>query len=89
MDSRKSGQAGTSCRATNYLSNLNCAPLRSMTGSEGESAVMLFGIFMQLLKFCGALIVHSPNNFQIAPLVDGLIFYNHFTPSEFLKNVST
>ncbi len=26
-----------------------------------------------LPMLCGALIVHSPNNFQIAPLVDGLI----------------
>ena len=54
MDPRKSGQAGTSCRASDYLSNLDCAALRAMTGLEGDSTVMLFGIFMQILKFCGA-----------------------------------
>jgi hypothetical protein len=43
------------CRAGDYLSNLDCAALRAMTGSEGESAVMLFGIFIQLLKFCGSI----------------------------------
>ena len=74
---------GTSRRADNYLSNLDCEALRAMTGSEGESAVMLFGIFMQILKFCGALIVHSPNNFLIAPLVVWVIylFYNTITPT--------
>ena len=41
---------GLLCRAHNYLSNLDCAALRAMTGSEGESAVMLFGIFMQLFE---------------------------------------
>ncbi|MEI6138459.1 MAG: hypothetical protein WCP85_04305 [Mariniphaga sp.] len=41
--------------ANNYLSNLDCAALRAMTGSEGESAVTLFGIFMQLLKRCGTI----------------------------------
>ena len=30
--------------------------LRAMTGHEGESAVMLFGIFIQLLKLCGAIL---------------------------------
>ena len=34
------------CRAGDYLSNLDCAALRAMTGPEGESAVILFGIFM-------------------------------------------
>ena len=41
--------------AGDSVSNLDCAALRAMTGSEGESAVMLFGIFVQILKFCGAL----------------------------------
>jgi hypothetical protein len=31
--------------AGDYLSNLNCAALRAMTGHEGESAVRLFVIF--------------------------------------------
>ena len=57
-------------------SNSDCAALRAMTGSEGESAVMLFGIFLQLLKFCGAWIVHSPNNFLIAPPMCGLSIYS-------------
>ena len=39
----------------NYVSNLDRAALRAMTGPEGESAVMLFGIVMQLLKLCGAI----------------------------------
>jgi len=51
------------------------AAFRAMTGSKWDLAVMLFGIFPQLLKFCGALIVHSTNNFLIAPLVDGLSIY--------------
>jgi hypothetical protein len=34
MDPRKSGQAGTSCRADDYLSNLDCAALRAMTEPE-------------------------------------------------------
>ena len=53
MDPRKSGQAGTSSRADHYVSNLDCAALRAMTGREGESAVMLFVVFAQLLKLCG------------------------------------
>ncbi len=43
------------CRAGDYVSNLDCAALRAMTGHEGVSAVMLLGIIMQLLKLCGAL----------------------------------
>jgi len=31
------------------------AALRAMTGPEGESAVILFGIFIQLLEDCGAI----------------------------------
>jgi hypothetical protein len=50
------------------------AALRAMIGPEGESAVMLFWIFIRPLKFCGALIVHSPNNFLIAPLVMRYLF---------------
>jgi len=41
--------------AEDYRSNLDCAELRAMTGRERESAVMLFGFFMQLLKLCGAI----------------------------------
>ena len=43
------------CRADDYVSNLECAALRAMTAYERESAVILFGIFMQLLEFCGAI----------------------------------
>jgi hypothetical protein len=43
------------CRAGAYLSNLDCAALRAMTVPEGESAVILFGIFIQLLEDCGAI----------------------------------
>ena len=39
--------------AEENLSNLDCAALRAMTGPKGESAVMLFLVFMQLLKLCG------------------------------------
>jgi hypothetical protein len=41
--------------ANDYVSNLVCAALLAMTGLEGESTVMVFGIFMQLLKPCGAI----------------------------------
>ena len=34
---------------------LSSSALRAMTGPEWESAVMLFGFFIQLLKFCGAI----------------------------------
>ena len=51
------------------------AALCALTGPEWERAVMLFGIFMQLLKLCGALIVRSPNNFLMVPLGDRLIIY--------------
>ncbi len=46
---------GTSRRAGVYLSNSDCAALRAMTDRKGESALMLFVIFIQLLILCGAL----------------------------------
>ena len=52
---------GLLCRADDYVSNLNCAALRAMTGYERESAVILFVIFFQLLKLCGEL-----HNFEIS-----------------------
>ena len=58
------------------LKYLYYAALRAMTDLEGESTVMLFGIFIQLFKFCGAMIVHSPNNFLIAPPMCRLILYS-------------
>ena len=70
-----------------YLSNWVCAALRAMTDPKGESAVMLFMIFIQLLEVCG--VIHnfdhpsdfvcgasnicSFNNLLIAPLVTVLI----------------
>jgi len=48
-------RVGTSCRADDYVSEVDCAALRAMTGLEGESAVMLFVVFTQLLKLCGAI----------------------------------
>jgi hypothetical protein len=44
---------GLLCRADDSVSNLDCAALRAMTGLKGESAVMLFVVFTQLLKLCG------------------------------------
>ena len=41
--------------AGDYLSNLDCAALRAMTGHEGESAGMLFVTFSPTLKLCGSL----------------------------------
>ena len=41
--------------AGDYVSNLDCTALRAMTGPERESAVMLLGIIMQLLKLWGAI----------------------------------
>ena len=59
---------GLLCRADNYLSNLDCAALRAMTGHEGESAVMLFVVFPKLLKLCG--VIHNFDCFPKAlPLV--------------------
>ena len=46
---------GLLCRADDYVSYLDRAALRAMTGPKGESAVILFGIFIQLLKPCGAI----------------------------------
>ncbi|MEI6138456.1 MAG: hypothetical protein WCP85_04290 [Mariniphaga sp.] len=61
--------------AHNSLSNLDCAALRAMTGPEGESAVMLFGIFIQLLKLCGA--IHdfncSPKALPLVGLYSALV----------------
>ena len=57
-----------------------------MTGPEGESAIMLFVVFLQLLKLCGAIhnfghpftfvLLHALNNFLIAPLALVLIVYS-------------
>jgi len=46
---------GTSVRAGDNLSNSDCTALRAMTGLKGESAIMLFVVFLQLLKLCGAI----------------------------------
>ncbi len=46
---------GTSRRANIYLSNSDRVALSAMTGLEGESAVILFVIFSQLLKLYGAI----------------------------------
>ena len=46
---------GLLCRADDWVSNLECAALRAMTGLEGESASILFGIFIQLFELCGAI----------------------------------
>ena len=46
---------GTGRRANDYVSNLDCAALRAMTGHEGESAGMLFVTFSPTLKLCGSL----------------------------------
>ncbi len=47
---------GLLCRAGNYPPNSDCAALRAMTGSDLESAVMLFVNLLQLLKLCGAIL---------------------------------
>ena len=62
--------------ADNHLSNFFRAALRAMTGHEGESEVILFVIFPELLMLCGAWIIRYPNNFLISPLVDRLIIYS-------------
>jgi hypothetical protein len=41
--------------AGDYFSNWDRAALRAMTAHEDESAVILFGILMQLLEVCGAI----------------------------------
>ena len=51
----KTVQAGTCRRTDDYVSDLDYAAIWAMTGLEGESAVMLFGTIMQLLKLCGAI----------------------------------
>ena len=47
--------------------NISCSALRAMTGHEGESADILFGIVMQHLRVCGA--IHNfdyPSGFDFA-----------------------
>jgi len=46
---------GLLCRAGDYVSKLVCSALRAMTGPKGKSAVMVFMVFIQLLKLCGAI----------------------------------
>ena len=46
---------GTGRHADDYVSNLDCAALRAMTGYVGERADMLLGIVIQLFKLCGAI----------------------------------
>ena len=41
--------------ADNHLSNSDSSTLRAMTSSDKESAVMVFVVFSQLLKLCGAI----------------------------------
>jgi hypothetical protein len=53
---------GLLCRTDNYHSNSDCTALRTMTGLKGESAIMLFVVFLQLLKLCGAI-----HNFACCP----------------------
>ena len=62
--------------ADNHLSNFFRAALHAITGHEGESEVILFVIFPELLMLCGAWIIRYPNNFLISPLVDRLIIYS-------------
>jgi len=59
---------GLLCRADDYPSNSDCAALRAMTGHEGESAVMLFVVFPQLLNHCGAI-----HNFECFPKALSLV----------------
>ena len=56
------GQAGTCSVHVIIFRNLDSAALRAMTGRKGESAIMLFLVFLQLLKFCGAI-----QNFACCP----------------------
>jgi hypothetical protein len=46
---------GLLCRTDNYHSNSDCAALRAMTNLKGDSAIMLFVVFLQLLKLRGAI----------------------------------
>ena len=62
---------GTSRRADNHLSNLDCAALRAMTSTKGEGAVMLFVILPQLLQLCGAnhnFVIDRPTTHRCAKL---------------------
>jgi hypothetical protein len=55
---------GLLCRAEDYLSNLSCAALRAMTDPVWVCADMLFMMFMQLMKVCGA--IHDFDRFPKA-----------------------
>jgi len=48
--------------AGDYHSNSDYATLLQKTGLKGESAIMLFMVFLQLLKLCGAI-----QNFACCP----------------------
>ena len=79
--------------------NLDCAALRAMTSLKCESAIMLFVVFLQLLKLCGA--IHNYDHqtgftlrridrslFQqlsdcAADVWVNTIFYNTLTPTEY------
>ena len=65
-------------RAGDYPSNSDCAALRAMTGLKDESAVMLFGFFMQLLKLCGAI--------QILFVFPRRCHWVRFAPSNYRKD---
>ncbi|MEI6141167.1 MAG: hypothetical protein WCP85_18000 [Mariniphaga sp.] len=64
---------GLLCRAGDHLSNSDCAALRAMTGPEGESAVMLFVVFLLLLKYCDAI-----HNFVCFPKAWSLVVVSSF-----------
>jgi hypothetical protein len=86
--------------ADDFVSNLDCASLRAMTGSKDENAAMLFGIIMQLLKLCGAIhnFVHRLTfalrridlslSQQLSDCAAGgwgnYLFYNTITPTVYL-----
>lgn len=50
-----------------YPSNSDCAALHAMTGSEGESAVMMFVTFSKLLKRC-SVIRNFARSWMLVPL---------------------
>ena len=72
--------------------------LRAMTGSEGESAVISFGIVTQLLKHCGAIRIFDYRFTLVLRRIGHLLshrfsdcaaeykvnrlFYNTLTPTE-------
>ena len=53
---------GLLCRADDYDSNLDSSALRAMTDPEGESAIMLLVVFLQLWKLGDAI-----HNFDCCP----------------------